>query len=201
MIRRLLSFLCLMGVVSMPTPASACSIRFEPPLEGESDEAYRVRIEQLEKVQAEQYAKQRQTDALENAKLIFIARKTEWTPPPPKARKKLRPGEPPRPIALPNFEFPMPSYFKPIAWFRGGEITDLFQIRAYNTSCGVIGFGDTTASLPGETFLFFARKSPLSQDTLIDAIAMDKIDNPALVEFVDRHRNSKEAQPILPPEN
>lgn len=192
MIRHIALLACLAATIATLAPASACSIWTEPPLPGETDEAYRIRVVALEQEQAVRWAKDRQVRAL-TANLIFIARNREWTPPAPhpKPLPKLRPGQPPPPpVLIPPvlIQFPAPDYFKPVAWFRGPKITDLFQLRADNTTCGLSGLGDTTHSQPGDVFIFFARKSPVTRDTLIDAIALDKIDDPALLEFVAKYR-------------
>lgn len=54
--------------------------------------------------------------------------------------------------------------------------------------CGPMSFGDTSHSQPGDLYLFFARKGSVSEATLIDAIALDSIDHPALTAFVAKHR-------------
>lgn len=185
---------CIAIAMMTPSMGSACVMAPpEPPLPDESDEAYRTRVAAKEKEQAERWAKERQESALQQADLIFIARNRDWYPPsPPQPRVKLRPGQippPPMPIKpVPIDPNVAKSYFKPVAWFRGDKVTDLFQIRNYMTSCGFQGFGDVRFPEPGDLFLFFARKTPLTDDTVIDAIALDKIDNPQLVEFVAQYR-------------
>jgi hypothetical protein len=58
------------------------------------------------------------------------------------------------------------------------------------SSCGLRGLGDTSNSQPGNLYLFFARKGPVSEATLIDAITLDPIDHPALNAFVARYRKA-----------
>lgn len=154
----------------------------EPRLEGESDQAYQARVDTLRREQAERWLKERQAVALRRAEVIFIARDTAWYP---DARPRVRNG---RLLPLRPLSYPAPSYFKPLAWFRGRRTTDLFQLRAGYSSCGPMGFGDTTSSRHGDRFVFFARKGRVTQDSLIDAIAIDKIDDPALLAFVMKHR-------------
>lgn len=190
---------CVALTALLSASAMACSITPpEPPLPNESDEAYKVRIETQEKERAERWAKERQQSALEQADLIFIARNRDWYPPAPKPKPqpKARAGHlPPPPVPIkpalfdPNI---LRYYFKPVAWFRGAEVTELFQVQSYMTNCGGhSGLGDTVYSDPGDVFLFFAHKTPLTRDTIIDAIALDKIDNPALVDFVSAYRVKK----------
>ena len=58
-----------------------------------------------------------------------------------------------------------------------------------------MSFGDTDHSQPGSLYLFFARKGPLSEKTLIDAIALDAIDHPALAAFVAKYRKRPTLRP------
>lgn len=60
--------------------------------------------------------------------------------------------------------------------------------------CGPMSFGDTSQSQPGDHYLFFARKGPLTETTLIDAIALDSIDHPALNAFVAQYRKRPAAR-------
>lgn len=53
-----------------------------------------------------------------------------------------------------------------------------------------MSLGDTSASKPGNLYLFFGRKGPVSKATLIDAIALDMVDHPALNAFVAKHRKA-----------
>lgn len=187
---------CIPMAMMVPSVAIACSpIPREPPLPNESDEAYRARIAAADKEQADRWAKERQERALE-ADLIFIARNRDWTPPdPPQPRVKSRPGQAPQPVpplrVVPVDPYNSKFYFKPVAWFRGDKVTDLFLTHTSMTTCGFMGFGDVDFPKPGDLFVFFARKTPLTEDTLIDAIALDKIDNPALVDFVSKYRVKK----------
>ncbi|MCA1198259.1 hypothetical protein K9B35_09795 [Sphingomonas sp. R647] len=175
-------------------PAKACVIWTEPPLPGETNSAYEIRVEALRRRQAAERLKERQADALEQAQLIFIARDTVWTPsyPSPPAHKA-RPGRPPPfvpPPRPPVIEFPGSSYYKPIDWFRGARSTRVFSVKVSETSCGPMSIGDTTNGTEGDLYVFFARKGPLSEKTLIDAIALDTIDHPALNAFVAKHRKA-----------
>jgi hypothetical protein len=57
-----------------------------------------------------------------------------------------------------------------------------------------MSFGDTSQSQPGDHYLFFARKGPLTEATLIDAIALDSIDHPALNAFVAQYHKRPAAR-------
>ena len=54
-----------------------------------------------------------------------------------------------------------------------------------------MALGDTTSSKEGDLFVFFARKGRISDDTLIDAIAVDKINDPALMDLVAPYHSTK----------
>ncbi|WP_423601789.1 hypothetical protein [Sphingomonas sp. MS122] len=173
-------------------PAWACSpVPMPPPQPGESEQAYKARIAREQRRQAEQWLRDRQADALQRADSIFIARDTAWASPhrpPPVRRTRAGRPIPPPPVPRVRYEYPAPSYFKPIGWLRGSRPRALFRINRSMTTCGTMSIGDTAYSHPGSLYVFFARKGPLSEKTLIDAIAVDRIDDPALVAFVARHR-------------
>lgn len=193
--------IALVAALSVATlfasPARACSpVPVPPPLPGESPEAYKARIAEQERKQAADWMRARQTRALQQADLIFIARDTAWMPPyrpPPVRRGRAGQPLPPKPIPPVLIEYPAPSYFKPIGWFRGAQSPTLFRVNRSLTSCGPMSIGDTTNSSEGNLYLFFARNGPLSEKTLIDAIAIDRIDDPALVAFVAKHRGKPPA--------
>lgn len=186
MIMRVAASACLAALAFVALPAAACvPVPPIPPLPGESQEAYRARSDAEQKAQAARWFKERQTNALQNADVIFIARDTDWWPTP---KLRYRNGRPLPPV-LPLIPYPAPSYYKPIAWFRGARTTGLFKVERDNTSCGPMSLGDTTFSRTGQLFVFFAKKGPLNKrGTLMDAIAVDRIDDPALMEFVARYR-------------
>jgi hypothetical protein len=171
------------------TPADACTIRLpEPPLPGESDDAYRVRTEALAREQKVRWLKERQENDLRRADWVFVARHISWSP---TYKPKYRNGVP-LPIPLPKFQYPAPMHFKPLTWLKGPEHNKTFKLSTYNTSCGPMALGDTTFSEEGDLFVFFARKGRISDDTLIDAIALDKINDPALIDFVRPYRSKSE---------
>jgi len=58
-----------------------------------------------------------------------------------------------------------------------------------------MSLGDTTGSDTGDLFVFFAHKRPLSANTIIDAIAVGSITDPALTDFVAKYRNAKPKRP------
>jgi len=186
-----------MGALISPAAARACLPA--PPelrLEGESDSAYQARSAVVQQQRADAWLKERQTRALSRANLIFIGRDTVWWPP-DKGKVRWKKGRPvPPPVIVPRLTFPAPSYFKPIAWLRGAKTTDLFQLRADWTDCGALGLGDTSSSEAGDLFVFFAAKTPLFRENLIDAIAVDSITDPALTDFVAKYRKAK---PKVPP--
>lgn len=175
------------------SPASACSIAMpRPALPGESPEAYKTRVAEQERKQTEEWMRTRQANMLKHADLIFVGRDTAWAQryrPSPTRRDRAGRPLPPRPVPPILIEIPAPSYYKPIDWLRGARSTTLFKVSRSNTTCGSMSIGDTTYSQPGNLYVFFARKGPLSENTLIDAIALDKIDDPALVPFVAKYRS------------
>jgi len=79
-------------------------------------------------------------------------------------------------------------YFEPVAWFRGHPAQTRFRVEREWSMCGPSGIGDTPYSQTGDLYLLFARQGPLSEKTLIDAIALDKIDDPALTAFAAKYR-------------
>lgn len=174
------------------SPASACSIALPPPaLPGESPEAYKARIAEQERKQTEAWMRTRQANLLNHADLIFIGRDTPWAPryrPSPSRQDRAGRPLPPRPVPPILIEIPAPSHYRPVAWFRGPPSQALFKVSRSQTTCGAMSIGDTTNSTEGDLYLFSARKGPLSEKTLIDAIALDKIDDPALIAFVARYR-------------
>lgn len=170
------------------SPANACTIRLpEPPLAGESDGAYRARIEALEREQQTRWLKERQENGLQRADWVFVGRQILWSP---TFKPRYRNGMP-VPVPLPKFEYPAPRYFKPLTWLKGPEYSKIFKVSTGNTSCGPMALGDTTSSKEGDLFVFFARKGRISDDTLIDAIAVDKINDPALMDLVAPYRSTK----------
>ena len=170
-------------------PAYPCTVSPpDPPRPGESITAYYARISALHQQQEAASLKDRQTRGLQGADLIFIALETVWWPAP---RPTSRNGRPVLPRLKP-VPYPAPSYYKPIAWFRGLRVTDMFKLRRANTSCGPMGIGDTTFGKSGNLYVFFARKGQLSEKTIIDAIALERINDPALAEFVATFRGKSE---------
>lgn len=171
--------------VMVAAPAHPCKV---PPPEprrlGESITAYDARIAKLHQEREEARLKDRQTRGLQGAELIFIARETvSWLAPRPTSRN----GRPVLPRLKP-VPYPVPSNYRPIAWFRGPRVTDMFKLQRANTSCGPMGIGDTTFGKSGNLYVFFARKGQLSEKTIIDAIALERINDPALAEFVATFR-------------
>jgi hypothetical protein len=179
---------CLTATTLAPSPVHACMPALpEPRLAGESDEAYKIRTSTLQRERVATWLKERQADVLRRADTIVIARDTPWSPP---YRPRTRGGRPIPPRIEP-IPYPAPSYYKPIDWFKGVRTRALFRVGKSMTSCGPMGIGDTTYSQPGNLYVFFARKGPPSEKTLIDAIAVDHITDPALMEFVARYRKSQ----------
>lgn len=177
----------LLATTMLAPDAQACMpMPPEPRLEGESDAAYKTRTDTLLRERQAAWFKERQTDDLQRAAIIFVARDTDWWPTP---KPRYRNGRPLPPV-VPMLHYPAPSYFKPIDWFRGPKSTGLFKLTPDNTSCGPMGVGDTTWSQTGNLFVFFAKKWPATGDTLIDAIAVDKIDDPVLLPFVAKYRKN-----------
>jgi hypothetical protein len=196
MIRTFALFAGLAGSIMLADPASACvPLLPEPRLEGESDLAYQTRVEKMKREWDEQRAVRRQQNAL-NAPTLFIARAASATVYRQEAEKwsaeqaKLRkPGEPPAPpIPPPPPQVPGPLYFQPITWIKGTGSPAMLRIEAHVTMCDSWWLGDTSSAKEGEDLLFSAREGPISENTLIDAIAIDKITEPELVELVAKHR-------------
>jgi hypothetical protein len=184
------AFLIVSAVVGgFPPEASACSpIPMEPPLAGESNEAYRQRVEALEREREAmrpqreaEWLRDRQAEGLAQASVIFIARRT--LPPQPRARGG-------RPIPPPVFDpYSYSQFYRPVAWLRGPRTSTRFRVHIGTNSCGgVSSIGDISLGEPGEGFVFFARGGRLSEDTLIDAIAVGRITDPALIAFVAQFR-------------
>jgi len=182
------SVLAVLGVsvAAFAPEARACMLIPPQPLAGESAAAYRQRLEALEREEEAQrpareaeWLRQRQADGLEHASIIFIARNTE----PPQARSARR-----GPPVLRPYDWST-SYFTPVAWLRGRQASAPFVVHAGTNSCGGLdGVGDVTLNETGAEFIFFASGEPFTELTLIDAIAVDKITDPALVAFVARSR-------------
>lgn len=184
------SFAALAGSILLANPASACVP--DPRAwqqEGESVAAYEARVQKMERERSER----RQQGAL-NAPTLFIVRAAtgeffeqeaaKW-----RAAEQMRSaqsGEPPIPPPPPAF--PAPAYFRPIAWLRGAGSPDLISIETRQTTCGYMAMGDTLFAKDGVEYVFAAREGPISEKTLLDAIAIDKITAPELVELIARHR-------------
>ena len=49
-------------------------------------------------------------------------------------------------------------------------------------------YGDANPGEPGAEFIFFATGAPFTDETLIDAIAINRITDPTLAAFVERSR-------------
>lgn len=171
------------------SPANACSIAPpEPPLPGESVQDYRIRTDALERENEARWLKERQERNLEQADWVFVAQHIAW---PPTYRTRYRNGVP-VPVPPIKFEYPAPIHFKPLKWLKGPEYSKLFKVTTENTSCGPMALGDTTFSAEGDLFVFFARKGRISDATLIDAIAVNKINDAALIDFVAPYRSKNE---------
>lgn len=191
MIWRLGLAACLGAMASHPV--LACTIAPPPPpLAGETDAAYRARTAALRREQEASWLKERQADGLRQAARIFIAREVDWVPP---SRAKYRKGRAILPPLAP-VPFPPPSYFKPVAWLRGTATRRTFKVNREMTSCGPMSIGDTTPGTIGKSYVFFAHKGQLSEKTLIDAIAMDRISDLVLVELARKfHAQSQSTLP------
>lgn len=170
------------------SPANACSIAPpEPPHQGESDQDYHIRTEALARENEARWLKERQERNVQQADWVFVARHIQWSPP---YKPKYRNGAP-VPIPPIKFDYPVPVHFKPLTWLKGPELSKTFKVSTYNTSCGPMSLGDTMFSEVGDLFVFFARKGRISDDTLIDAIAVDKINDSALVDLVAPYRSTE----------
>lgn len=195
MIRSFVLTMGLGGSIIIADPASACVLAPpEPRLAGESDLAYRTRIEKMSHEIEGRRSIQRQQSALK-APTLFIAREAstefhkqeaaKWAAAQPKPK---RGDPPPPPVPLPPPQFPIPRYFQPVTWIHGAGSPAIFRIETHLTSCGPWSLGDTSAAGEGELLLFFAREGPVSENTLIDAIAIDMITEPELVKLVAAYR-------------
>lgn len=199
----------IVGVSLVISPAWGCSPPPLPPeLPGESDDAYWARIMRSGRQLELEEATRRIDAGLRTADLIFIARDTIWQPParPLPVRSKVRPSVrrplggqvarphwgpvPPLPARKERIGLSNPSYFAPIAWYRGPPSRAWFKVSRDYSTCGPMSFGDTDHSQLGDLYLFLARKGPVSEATLIDAIALDSIDHPALNAFVAKVRKA-----------
>lgn len=194
-----------LSMLLIDSSAAACKPAPRPPeLPGESSKAYAARLRQLDLEQM----RLRVEAGLQSAETVFIARDYVWQPPArplpvrPKVRSSVR--RPAAPLVNRPHWKPVPpppplndrtgiggsSYVAPIDWFRGTRSFPPFAIERAYSFCGPMSFGDTDHSQPGDLYLFFAKKGPVSEATLIDAIALDSIDHPALNAFVAKHRKA-----------
>lgn len=200
-----------LGASLLVSAAWACTPpRLPPELPGESSDAYWARVERHRRHEVLAQAKLRVADGLRSADQIFIAQDTIWQPPArplPVRRKAKKPVQRPSggsvvrpqwksvaPPPIDRTDFGSPSYFVPVDWIRGTPSGRPFTVQRSASFCGPESFGDTSHSQPGDRFLFFARKGPVSEATLIDAIALDSIDHPALTAFVAKYRKRPAAR-------
>ncbi len=161
----------------------------EPTLPGESPEAYAARVKELMAQREAQWDLEQQAYDLERADLIFIARKTQLPP-------SVQPVSGQSEIIVQGLRNSnlQRVHFTPIDWFKGPVSRQTFLNRLWENDCGWTRFGDVTADdAIGQRYVFFARSGRISQDTLIDAIAVDRITDPALLDFVARHRTVRVA--------
>lgn len=196
MTRTLALLTSLAGSILLADPAPACvTPPREPQMEGESFSAYEARVEKMEREQDEQRVASRQQRAL-NAPTLFIARAATGGFLEQEAAKRqadqpsgsAQPSEQPVIIPPPPLAVEGRRYFRPIAWLRGTGSQDLVQIETRQTTCGYMSLGDTLFPNDGVQYVFAAKEGPISENTLIDAIAIDKITEPELVELVARHQ-------------
>ena len=182
----------VIGAITVAVPASACLPPVpEPRLAGESDLAYQARVEKMSREYEEQRSSRRQQSAL-SAPILFIAREAstdfyrqeaeKWAASQPKPK----PGEPPVPPPPP--QVPIPLYFQPVTWIKGMGAPEIFRIETRRTCGSYSSLGDTRSTGEGTDFLFSAREGPISENTLIDAIAIDMITEPELVKLVAAYR-------------
>lgn len=194
MIKIAVILLGLAGSILLADPASACVLAPpQPRLAGESDFSYQARVEKMSREIDEQRSIQRQQSALK-APILFIAREAsteffqqetaKWAAAQPKPKR----GDPPVPPVPPPPQFPIASYFQPVTWIKGTGSPAIFRIETRLTTCGPWSLGDTGAASDGDLLVFFAQEGPISEKTLIDAITIDKLTEPELVELVARHR-------------
>lgn len=192
MLRTLALSAVIIGSVIVADPASACLPPVpEPRLAGESDLAHQARVEKVSREYEEQRSIRRQQSAL-SAPILFIAREAsadfyrheaeKWAASQPKPK----PGE--SPIPPPPPQVPMPLYFQPVAWINGTGSPAIFRIETHMACGSYWSRGDTRSAGEGARFLFSAQEGPISENTLIDAIAIDKITAPELVKLVAAHQ-------------
>lgn len=188
MIRSFALAACLVGVAFTTIPADACVP--EPMRAGESAEEYKARLAQ----QRERWEMQREPYALQRAAAIFIAREAtrefldEEMAKARTARPTRRSERPVPPPPLMVLRPPESAYFRPVAWFRGAGSDTLIPLTVDWTSCGPSLLGDTGSGKNGALYIFFADAGPISRQTLFEAIAVDGITDPALLEFAANYR-------------
>jgi hypothetical protein len=181
---------CFAASLIAASPVLGCMPALLPPRQaGETDEAYRARIEQEQLSQEAEWLHERQVEGLRSADLIFVARKIDRPAP---LRRQSQRG---RLLPLPPVRFlPFPPiYFRTGSWFRGHASQAIFRVSTSNTTCGPMSLGDTMRGDTGALYVFFARAGPVDEARLIDAIAIDRINDPALLDFVARFRNESVA--------
>lgn len=195
MSRRFALASCLAGAALAAIPAHACVP--EPMREGESPAEHEARLVQ----QRDRWEKEREASALRKAASIFIAReatseimdeelaKARAAQPDQRSRRHVPP--PPPPV----LRSPDLSYYRPIAWFRGAGPDAMFPLTVDWTSCGSFRLGDTGSGEDGALYIFFADEGPISAETLFEAIAVNRIADPALFEFAARYRPGNAAPP------
>lgn len=149
--------------------AHACHPPLPPDrLPDETDLAYNRRIVAQRIDDEARWLRDRQARGLEQAAMIFVARKTNWSPPLP-----------------PEIDYvPFYDYYLPVAWLRGPRVNAHFPVRLHFDNCVSRSIGDTSRSELGDQFVFFVRDGLLSEETIIDAIAANRVTNPTLVALV-----------------
>lgn len=193
MIRTFALLAGLAGSIMLADPAAACvPDPRESQQQGESVAAYEARVQKMERERSEW----RQQGAL-RAPTLFIARAAtgEFFAQEAAKRQAGQPSGSEPPVVIPPLPMAVtaPRYFRPIAWLKGSGSPDLIPIETRQTTCGYMAMGDTLFAQDGVEYVFAAREGPISEKTLLDAIAIDKITEPELVELVARHREHPDA--------
>ena len=181
---RALSIIGVMAAMVAPQAYACSPVQLAEPLPGESGDDFYNRYTILAREREATLLRERETHALAQATMIFVARTAQW-PSPSRSRLRDRPVEEP---FGPSGRQP-PTYtkhFTPIAWLRGPRPRLRFGVPIDLSSCGYDGVGETAFAEPGDLLIFFATSSRLSRQSLIDAIPVEQVTDPALLAFVAR---------------
>lgn len=161
---RWLAALVLALALIAPGAARACMPMPPPPqMEGETDEAYQLRLEEVRAAQAAEdfaFRARMQREAWENSQSVLIARIERAGAVVPLGDH----GETPRPT------------LRPVRWLKGSGPARPFHVRYTEfTSCAPVGGGDAVRGAVGEEFVVFVRNGRPGVRSIIGSVAVNAI--------------------------